>query len=133
MEQAETALAARQKEIDTLNAQLADSRKKAAQAEAQEAALAGEIEAKSGELSRIAEGDDAFLTRQRAQAEQVSAKRRSQVGRQKDAELAQALIEALVQRTRDAESRRASLEESLAALAARSDACRAEIEAIRKA
>ena len=37
------------------------------------------------------------------------------------------------QRTRDAESRRASLEESLAALAARSDACRAEIEAIRKA
>ena len=37
---------------------------KAAQAEAQEAALAGEIEAKSGELNRIAEGDDAFLTRQ---------------------------------------------------------------------
>ena len=50
MEQAETALAARQKEIDTLNAQLADSREKAAQAEALEAALAGEIEAKSGEL-----------------------------------------------------------------------------------
>ena len=115
MEQAETALAARQKEIDTLNAQLADSREKAAQAEAQEAALAGEIEAKSGELNRIAEGDDAFLTRQQ------------------DAELAQAQIEALEQRTRDAESRRASLEESLAALAARSDACRAEIEAIRKA
>ena len=133
MEQAETALAARQKEIDTLNAQLADSREKAAQAEAQEAALAGEIEAKSGELNRIAEGDDAFLTRQRALAEQVSAKRLEQVGRQKDAELAQAQIEALEQRTRDAESRRASLEESLAALAARSDACRAEIEAIRKA
>lgn len=55
MEQAETALAARQKEIDTLNAQLADSREKAAQAEAQEAALAGEIEARSGELNRIAE------------------------------------------------------------------------------
>ena len=133
MEQAETALAARQKEIDTLNAQLADSREKAAQAEAQEAALAGEIEAKSGELNRIAEGDDAFLTRQRALAEQVSAKRLEQVSRQKDAELAQAQIEALEQRTRDAESRRASLEESLAALAARSDACRAEIEAIRKA
>ena len=133
MEQAETALAARQKEIDTLNAQLADSREKAAQAEAQEAALAGEIEAKSGELSRIAEGDDAFLTRQRALAEQVSAKRLEQVSRQKDAELAQAQIEALEQRTRDAESRRAALEESLAALAARSDACRAEIEAIRKA
>ena len=133
MEQAGTALAARQKEIDTLNAQLADSREKAAQAEAQEAALAGEIEAKSGELNRIAEGDDAFLTRQRALAEQVSAKRLEQVGRQKDAELAQAQIEALEQRTRDAESRRASLEESLAALAARSDACRAEIEAIRKA
>ena len=132
-EQAETALAARQKEIDTLNAQLADSREKAAQAEAQEAALAGEIEAKSGELNRIAEGDDAFLTRQRALAEQVSAKRLEQVSRQKDAELAQAQIEALEQRTRDAESRRASLEESLAALAARSDACRAEIEAIRKA
>ena len=133
MEQAETALAARQKEIDTLNAQLADSREKAAQAEAQEAALAGEIEAKSGELNRIAEGDDAFLTRQRALAEQVSAKRLEQVSRQKDAELAQAQIEALEQRTRDAESRRAALEESLAALAARSDACRAEIEAIRKA
>ena len=133
MEQAETALATRQKEIDTLNAQLADSREKAAQAEAQEAALAGEIEAKSGELNRIAEGDDAFLTRQRALAEQVSAKRLEQVSRQKDAELAQAQIEALEQRTRDAESRRASLEESLAALAARSDACRAEIEAIRKA
>ena len=133
MEQAETALAARQKEIDTLNTQLADSREKAAQAEAQEAALAGEIEAKSGELNRIAEGDDAFLTRQRALAEQVSAKRLEQVSRQKDAELAQAQIEALEQRARDAESRRASLEESLAALAARSDACRAEIEAIRKA
>ena len=133
MEQAETALAARQNEIDTLNAQLADSREKAAQAEAQEAALAGEIEAKSGELNRIAEGDDVFLTRQRALAEQVSAKRLEQVSRQKDAELAQAQIEALEQRTRDAESRRASLEESLAALAARSDACRAEIEAIRKA
>ena len=133
MEQAETALAARQKEIDTLNTQLADSREKAAQAEAQEAALAGEIEAKSGELNRIAEGDGAFLTRQRALAEQVSAKRLEQVSRQKDAELAQAQIEALEQRTRDAESRRASLEESLAALAARSDACRAEIEAIRKA
>ena len=133
MEQAETALAARQKEIDTLNAQLADSREKAAQAEAQEAALAGEIEAKSGELNRIAEGDDAFLTRQRALAEQVSAKRLEQVSRQKDAELAQVQIEALEQRTRDAESRRAALEESLAALAARSDACRAEIEAIRKA
>ena len=133
MEQAETALVARQKEIDTLNAQLADSREKAAQAEAQEAALAGEIEAKSGELNRIAEGDDAFLTRQRALAEQVSAKRLEQVSRQKDAELAQAQIEALEQRTRDAESRRAALEESLAALAARSDACRAEIEAIRKA
>ena len=133
MEQAETALAARQKEIDTLNTQLADSREKAAQAEAQEAALAGEIEAKSGELNRIAEGDDAFLTRQRALAEQVSAKRLEQVSRQKDAELAQAQIEALEQRTRDAESRRAALEESLAALAARSDACRAEIEAIRKA
>jgi len=115
MEQAETALAARQKEIDTLNAQLADSREKAAQAEAQEAALAGEIEAKSGELNRIAEGDDAVLTRQRALAEQVSAKRLEQVSRQKDAELAQAQIEALEQRTRDAESRRASLEESLAA------------------
>ena len=133
MEQAETALAARQKEIDTLNAQLADSREKAAQAEAQEAALAGEIEARSGELNRIAEGDDAFLTRQRALAEQVSAKRLEQVSRQKDVELAQAQIEALEQRTRDAESRRAALEESLAALAARSDACRAEIEAIRKA
>ena len=133
LEQAEAALTARNAEREALSARRTESLQKAAAAAAEEAALNEQIDAKTAELDRLAEGDDAFLTRQRALAEQVSAKRLEQVSRQKDAELAQAQIEALEQRTRDAESRRASLEESLAALAARSDACRAEIEAIRKA
>ena len=133
VEQAETALAARRKEIDTLNAQLAESRTRAAEAEGQEAECAAALAEKSAELQRIAEGDDAFLTRQRELADQLSAKRLEQITRQKDAELAQAQIAALEQRTRDAAARKASLEESLTALADRSAVCRAEIEAIRKA
>ncbi len=52
--------------------------------------------------------------------------------RRKDAELAYSQIAALEQRARDAAARRTSLEESVAALAARSDACRAEIADIRQ-
>ena len=74
---------------------------------------------------------DAFLTHQRELADQLSAKRLEQITRQKDAELAQAQIAALEQRTRDAAARKASLEESLTALADRSAVCRAEIEAIQ--
>ena len=133
VEQAETALAARRKEIDTLNAQRTESRTRAAEAEGQEAECAAALAEKSAELQRIAEGDDAFLTRQRELADQLSAKRLEQITRQKDAELAQAQIAALEQRTRDAAARKASLEESLTALANRSAVCRAEIEAIRKA
>ena len=133
VEQAETALAARRKEIDTLNAQRTESRTRAAEAEGQEAECAAALAEKSAELQRIAEGDDAFLTRQRELADQLSAKRLEQITRQKDGELAQAQIAALEQRTRDAAARKASLEESLTALADRSAVCRAEIEAIRKA
>ena len=133
VEQAETARTARQAEIDQLNAQLDASGEKAAQAQADEEALTERIEARSEELNRLAEGDDAFLTRQRVLAEQRSAKRLEQVSRQKDAELAQAQIAALEQRAADTASRRALLEENRNALARRSDACRAEIEAIRKA
>ena len=133
VEQAETALAARRKEIDALNAQRTESRTRAAEAEGQEAECAAALAEKSAELQRIAEGDDAFLTRQRELADQLSAKRLEQITRQKDAELAQAQIAALEQRTKDAAARKASLEESLTALADRSAVCRAEIEAIRKA
>ena len=133
VEQAETALAARREEIDTLNAQRTKSRTRAAEAEGQEAECAAALAEKSAELQRIAAGDDAFLIRQRELADQLSAKRLEQITRQKDAELAQAQIAALEQRTRDAAARKASLEESLTALADRSAVCRAEIEAIRKA
>ena len=133
VEQAETALAARREEIDTLNAQRTESRTRAAEAEGQEAECAAALAEKSAELQRIAAGDDAFLIRQRELADQLSAKRLEQITRQKDAELAQAQIAALEQRTRDAAARKASLEESLTALADRSAVCRAEIEAIRKA
>ena len=133
VEQAQTALAARQKEIDALNAELADSREKAAQAAARETNLTAQLAAKTEELEQLAEGGDTFLNRQQALAEKIGAKRLEQVSRQKDAELAEAQIEALEQRTRDARSRRAALEEGLAALSERSETCRAEIEAIRKA
>ena len=133
VKQAQTALAARQKEIDALNAELADSREKAAQAAARETDLTAQLAAKTEELEQLAEGGDTFLNRQQALAEKIGAKRLEQVSRQKDAELAEAQIEALEQRTRDARSRRAALEEGLAALSERSETCRAEIEAIRKA
>ena len=133
LEQAEAALAARNAEREALSARRAESLQKAAAAAAEEAALNEQIDAKTAELDRLAEGDDAFLTRQRALAEQVSAKRLEQVSRQKDAELAQSQIAALEQRAQDAAARRESLNAQLEALAQRSEDCRAEMEAIRKA
>ena len=130
--QLETARNARRQEIDTLQAALADSRAKAEDAAKLQAELTAKIDRRIAEMSRIAEGDDSFLTRQNALAQDLSAKRLEQVTRQKDAELAYSQIAALEQRARDAAARRASLEESVAALAARSDACRAEIADIRQ-
>ena len=133
LEQAEATLNARNAEREALSARRAESLQKAAAAAAEEAALNEQIDAKTAELDRLAEGDDAFLTRQRALAEQVSAKRLEQVSRQKDAELAQSQIAALEQRAQDAAARRESLNAQLEALAQRSEDCRAEMEAIRKA
>ena len=130
--QLETARNARRQEIDTLQAALADSRAKAEDAAKLQAELTAKIDRRTAEMSRIAEGDDSFLTRQNALAQDLSAKRLEQVTRQKDAELAYSQIAALEQRARDAAARRASLEESVASLAARSDACRAEIADIRQ-
>ena len=130
--QLETARNARRQEIDTLQAALADSRAKAEDAAKLQAELTAKIDRRTAEMSRIAEGDDSFLTRQNALAQDLSAKRLEQVTRQKDAELAYSQIAALEQRARNAAARRASLEESVAALAARSDACRAEIADIRQ-
>ena len=130
--QLETARNARRQEIDILQAALADSRAKAEDAAKLQAELTARIDRRTAEMSRIAEGDDSFLTRQNALAQDLSAKRLEQVTRQKDAELAYSQIAALEQRARDAAARRASLEESVAALAARSDACRAEIADIRQ-
>ena len=130
--QLETARNARRQEIDTLQAALADSRAKAEDAAKLQAELTAKIDWRTAEMSRIAEGDDSFLTRQNALAQDLSAKRLEQVTRQKDAELAYSQIAALEQRARDAAARRTSLEESVAALAARSDACRAEIADIRQ-
>ena len=130
--QLETARNARRQEIDTLQAALADSRAKAEDATKLQAELTAKIDRRTAEVSRIAEGDDSFLTRQNALAQDLSAKRLEQVTRQKDAELAYSQIAALEQRARDAAARRTSLEESVAALAARSDACRAEIADIRQ-
>ena len=130
--QLETARSARRQEIDTLQAALADSRAKAEDAAKLQAELTAKIDRRTAEMSRIAEGDDSFLTRQNALAQDLSAKRLEQVTRQKDAELAYSQIAALEQRARDAAARRTSLEESVAALAARSDACRAEIADIRQ-
>ena len=130
--QLETARNARRQEIDTLQAALADSRAKAEDAAKLQAELTAKIDRRTAEMSRIAEGDDSFLTRQNALTQDLSAKRLEQVTRQKDAELAYSQIAALEQRARDAAARRTSLEESVAALAARSDACRAEIADIRQ-
>ena len=133
LEQAEAALTARNAEREALSTRRAESLQKAAAAAAEEAALNEQIDAKTAELDRLAEGDDAFLARQRALTEQVSAKRLEQVSRQKDAELAQSQIAALEQRAQDAAARRESLNAQLEALAQRSEDCRAEMEAIRKA
>ncbi|MFR6092892.1 MAG: chromosome segregation protein SMC [Faecalibacterium prausnitzii] len=133
VEQSEAALAGRQDEMERRKAQLDAARARAEDAAKQEEALAADIETRTAELERIAEGDDAFLAQQRSLAERLSAKRMEQLARQKDAELARSQIEALVKQARDAESRRAALEESLTALAARSGACQEEIEAIRRA
>ena len=130
--QLETARNARRQEIDTLQAALADSRAKAEDAAKLQTELTAKIDRRTAEMSRIAEGDDSFLTRQNALAQDLSDKRLEQVTRQKDTELAYSQIAALEQRTRDAAARRTSLEESVAALAARSDACRAEIADIRQ-
>ena len=131
--QSEAALAGRQDEMERWKAQLEAARARADEAEKQEAAFAADIDARTAELERIAEGDDAFLARQRSLAERLSAKRMEQLARQKDAELARSQIEALEKQAKDAESRRAALKESLTALAARSGACQEEIEAIRRA
>ena len=133
LEQAEAALSARNTERQALERQRAESLQKAAAAGADETALNEKIDDKTAALNRLAEGDDAFLTQQRALAEQVSAKRLEQVSRQKDAELAQSQIAALEQRAQDAAARRESLQAQLDALAKRSDDCRAEMKAIRKA
>ena len=131
--QSEAALAGRQDEMERWKAQLEAARARVDEAEKQEAAFAADIDARTAELERIAEGDDTFLARQRSLAERLSAKRMEQLARQKDAELARSQIEALEKQAKDAESRRAALEESLTALAARSGACQEEIEAIRRA
>ena len=119
-------------QTDALHAALNDSRSKADAAALQQAELTAQIDRLTAEISRIAEGSDSFLTRQNQLAQALSAKRLAQVTRQKDAELAYSQIAALEQRARDAAARRASLEESVAALAVRSDACRAEIADIRQ-
>ena len=138
--QLETAVQNAQQQMDALQAALNDSRAKADAAALQQAELTAQIEQLTAELSRIAEGSDSFLTQQNQLAQALSAKRLEQVTRRKDAELAYSQIAALEQRTKDAEqrakdaaARRTALEESLAALAARSEACRTEIAAIRKA
>ena len=132
-EQTEAARTQRNAEIEALRTQQADSRAKALQAAEQEATWTAEIDRRSEELNRLAAGGDAFLAQQKALTDQLSAKRLEQLTRQKDAELAQSQIDALEQRAEDTVRRKAALEENLAALAARSDACRAEIAAIRQA
>lgn len=131
--QLDSTAAVQQQELDALRAACSDSRAKVQEAMQQQAELEAKIQLLTAEMSRIAEGDDSFLAQQNELAQKLSAKRMEQLTRQKDAELAYSQIRALEQRVRDTDARRASLEESLAALAARSEACRAEIGAIRKA
>ena len=76
--QLETARNARRQEIDTLQAALADSRAKAEDAAKLQAELTAKIDRRTAEMSRIAEGDDSFLTRQNALAQDLSAKRLDQ-------------------------------------------------------
>ena len=75
MEQSEAALAGRQDEMERRKAQLDAARARAEDAAKQEEALAADIETRTAELERIAEGDDAFLAQQRSLAERLSAKR----------------------------------------------------------
>lgn len=133
LEQTGNARDARSEEIKALHAQMDASREKAAQAAAKEAELTSQLEQKAQELERLAEGGDAFLAQQKELSDKLSAKRLEQLTRQKDAEMAQSQIQALEQRSRDAASRKATLEEGIAALEQRSDACRAEIKFIRQA
>ena len=130
--QLETARSNGQQQIDALQAALTESRGKAEEAASLQARLTAKIDLLTAEMNRIAEGDDNFVAQQTELSQKLSAKRLEQVTRQKDAELAYSQIAALEQRARDAAARRASLEESVAALAARSDACRAEIADIRQ-
>ena len=133
VQQLETALAGAEKEAADLNAAREDSRSKAAAAAQQQAELTAQMEQLTAEISRLAKGDDSFLQRQSQLAAQLSAKRLEQLTRQKDAELAYSQIAALEQRAKDAAERRTALEESLKALAQRTETCRAEIAAIRQA
>ena len=130
--QLETARSNGQQQIDALQAALTESRGKAEEAASLQARLTAKIDLLTAEMNRIAEGDDNFVAQQTELSQKLSAKRLEQVTRQKDAELAYSQIAALEQRARDAAARRTSLEESVAALAARSDACRAEIADIRQ-
>ena len=132
-EQLDSAVTARQQEIDRLHAELADSNAKAQAAVQQQTTLTKTLDELTDELNRLDAGDDSFLARQTMLNQKLSARKLEQVTRQKDAELAYSQIAALEQRTKDAAARRAALEGSLQALADRSEACRAEIAAIRQA
>ena len=131
--QLDTALRDAQQQMDALHAALKESRGKAGQAEAEQNRLTEQIDSLTREMERIAEGDDNFLTLQAELDRKLSAGRLEQLTRQKDAELAYSQIAALEQRAQDAAARRTALEQSLAALAERSEACRTEISAIRQA
>ena len=131
--QLETARSNGQQQIDALQAALTESRGKAEEAASLQARLTAKINLLTAEMNRIAEGDDNFVAQQTELSQKLSAKRLEQVTRQKDAELAYSQIAALQQRAQDAAARRATLEESLVALAQRSESCRAEIAAIRQA
>ena len=131
--QLETARSNGQQQIDALQAALTESRGKAEEAASLQARLTAKIDLLTAEMNRIAEGDDNFVAQQTELSQKLSAKRLEQVTRRKDAELAYSQIAALEQRAKDAAARRTALEESLTALAARSEACRTEIAAIRKA
>ena len=112
---------------------MTESRGKAEEAASLQARLTAKIDLLTAEMNRIAEGDDNFVAQQTELSQKLSAERLEQVTRQKDAELAYSQIAALQQRAQDAAARRATLEESLTALAQRSESCRAEIAAIRQA
>ena len=132
--QLETAVQNAQQQMDALQAALNDSRAKADAAALQQAELTAQIEQLTAELSHIAEGSDSFLTQQNQLAQALSAKRLEQVTRRKDAELAYSQIAApgaAVPRTPLPAAPR--WKKAFAALAARSEACRTEIAAIRKA